>query len=364
MGHPSAQEIAAAETRALLAEATRRMFRDLAEPQALAVAKDGRWRSPLWSALEEAGLTRAWVPEALGGAGAGIADGFEVMRIAGEFAVAVPLAETLLAGWLLAQAGLNVPAGALSVAPVRAGDGIRAEANGTLSGRASAVPLARDAEKIAVIAQGAKGTVVALVDRARCALEQGESLAGEPRDGLTLERVAALALAQAPAGLSEDTLLCMGAAVRASQMSGALQAILERSVAYANERVAFERPIAKFQAIQHALARLAGESAATLAAAGSAADAIANTGRFDDAVLLEVASAKIRAGEAAGEGAAIAHQVHGAIGFSAEHALHRYTQRLWAWRDDFGGESAWAVRLGGMVAAKGADALWPMLAER
>ena len=67
----------------------------------------------------------------------------------------------------------------------------------------------------------------------------------------------------------------MGAAVRTMQMAGALEAILELAVAYANERVAFERPIAKFQAVQHNLARLAGEVAVAIAAAGSAADAIA-----------------------------------------------------------------------------------------
>ncbi len=85
---------------------------------------------------------------------------------------------------------------------------------------------------------------------------------------------------------------------------------------------------------------------------------------FDEAIFLEVAAAKIRVGEAAGEGAAIAHQVLGAIGFTQEHVLHRYTRRLWAWRDDFGNESAWAVKLGTLVAAKGADGLWPMLAAR
>ena len=94
------------------------------------------------------------------------------------------------------------------------------------------------------------------------------------------------------------------------------------------------------------------------------ADTIANATSFDEVVFLEVASAKIRVGEAAGEGAGIAHQVHGAIGYSAEHALHRFTQRLWAWRDDFGSESAWALELGKRVAAKGADALWPMLSTR
>ena len=156
----------------------------------------------------------------------------------------------------------------------------------------------------------------------------------------------------------------MGAAVRAMQMAGALEAILDASVSYANERVAFERPIAKFQAVQHNLARLAGETAVAMAAAGSAADAIANAASFDDAVFLEAAAAKIRVGEAAGEGAAIAHQVLGAIGFTKEHTLHRFTQRLWAWRDDFGNESFWAVKLGNRVAANGADALWPMLAAR
>jgi alkylation response protein AidB-like acyl-CoA dehydrogenase len=80
--------------------------------------------------------------------------------------------------------------------------------------------------------------------------------------------------------------------------------------------------------------------------------------------LLEVAAAKIRVGEAAGVGAGIAHQVLGAIGFTREHVLHRFTQRLWAWRDDFDNESAWAVRLGTLIAARGSEGLWPLLASR
>ena len=81
-------------------------------------------------------------------------------------------------------------------------------------------------------------------------------------------------------------------------------------------------------------------------------------------MLLEAASAKIRCGEAAAEGAAIAHQVHGALGFTKEHVLHRFTLRMLAWRDDFGGESHWAAALGNMVARHGADDFWPMLASR
>ena len=361
---PSRLAIRMSEISNLAVDTTSRIFRDLGDPQALNSAPNEDRHAPLWDALEEAGLTRAWVPEALGGAGASLADGFEVLRIAGSFAVAVPLAETLLAGWLLAQGGLEVPEGALTAAPACAADRLAIDRAGRISGRARAVPFARDAAHVALVARRDGDAVVALAARARCGLVPGESQAGEPRDSLTFEAVPALAVAGTRPGLDEERLLAMGAAVRAAQMSGALEAILERSATYAGERVAFERPIARFQAVQHALARLASETAAALAAAGSAADALDGGEAPAESLFLEVASAKIRAGEAAGAGAAIAHQVHGAIGFSAEHPLHRYTQRLWSWRDDFGGEAEWAARLGRMLAARGADALWPLIASR
>jgi alkylation response protein AidB-like acyl-CoA dehydrogenase len=72
-------------------------------------------------------------------------------------------------------------------------------------------------------------------------------------------------------------------------------------------------------------------------------------------------SPKIRAGEAAGKVAEIAHQVHGAIGFTHEHSLHRLTRRLWSWRDEFGTESHWSRELGREVMSAGADALWPTM---
>ena len=153
----------------------------------------------------------------------------------------------------------------------------------------------------------------------------------------------------------------IGAVARCVQMAGALEALLDMCVDYAGERVAFGRPIGRFQAVQHELAKLASETAAAMAASGAAADAVAEGLTFDDRVFFEVASAKVRIGEAARDGAAIAHQVHGAIGFTAEHVLHRYTRRLLAWRDDFGSESVWAARLGAMIAAAGADALWPTM---
>ena len=59
--------------------------------------------------------------------------------------------------------------------------------------------------------------------------------------------------------------------------------------------------------------------------------------------------------------AAIAHQVHGAIGFTQEHSLHHLTRRLWSWRDEFGNDAEWSRRLGHAAIAAGADGLWPMI---
>jgi acyl-CoA dehydrogenase len=352
----------------IVAETAARIFRDVADPATVNRAADGAWKAPAWAALEEAGLPLAWVPDSLGGAGAELADGFAVLREAGRAAVALPVAETLLAGWLLAGAGIASPRGAMACGPVRDADRAILAKSGTVSGRLRAISFASEAGHLALVTEReGGGEVVALIEVGTAGIGNGASIAGDALDSVQLESVRPVALADAPAGMGRAAFALMGAAVRSMQMAGALEAILDLAVAYANERVAFGRPIAKFQAVQHNLARLAGEVAAGIAAAGSAADAIATTSGsrgFDEGVFLEAASAKIRVGEAAGEGAAIAHQVLGAIGFTREHVLHRFTQRLWAWRDDFGNESQWAVRLGNLVAAKGSDALWPMLAAR
>jgi acyl-CoA dehydrogenase len=352
------------ESESLIADTARRILGDLADPQTINKAGDG-WKAPAWAALEDAGLTLAWVPENLGGAGAEVADGFAVLREAGRFAAAVPLAETLLASWLLSRAGIASPKGAMTCGPTREGDRLTLAANGSLSGSVRAVPFAKDAHHLALLVyRDGGGLAVALVELARARIADGTGIGGDPLNAVNVNGVRPAAVKDAPAGLDQQALLLMGAAARAMQMAGALEAILDLAVAYANERVAFERPIAKFQAVQHNLARLAGEVAVAVAAAGSAADALADAKVFDEAVFLEAASAKIRVGEAATEGAGIAHQVLGAIGFTQEHILHRFTRRLWGWRDDFGSESAWAVKLGRLVAAKGADGLWPMLAAR
>lgn len=348
----------------IVAETAERIFADLADAQTINHSKDTSWKAPLWRALSEAGLPLSWVPEENDGSGASMADGFSVLNIAGRCGIAVPLAETMLAGWLLSQAGIASPADAMTVAPAHPRDHIKLNADGTLSGRARSVPFARDAKHIAVLAASANGFSIALVDATQGRIAPGFNLANDASDTVSFDNVRPIAVKPAPQGFDETSLMLMGGVARSLQIAGSLESMLDISVRYANERVAFEKKIAKFQAIQHNLAKLAGEAAAALAAASSAADAVANSSAFDDAIFLEAAAAKIRCAEAAEKGAAIAHQVHGAIGFTSEHILHRYTLRALAWRDDFGNESHWAVELGKRVAARGADELWPLVASR
>lgn len=348
----------------IVAETAERIFADLADAQTINHSKDTSWKAPLWRALSEAGLPLSWVPEENDGSGARMADGFSVLNIAGRCGIAVPLAETMLAGWLLSQAGIASPADAMTVAPAHPRDHIKLNADGTLSGRARSVPFARDAKHIAVLAASANGFSIALVDATQGRIAPGFNLANDASDTVSFDNVRPIAVKPAPQGFDETSLMLMGGVARSLQIAGSLESMLDISVRYANERVAFEKKIAKFQAIQHNLAKLAGEAAAALAAASSAADAVANSSAFDDAIFLEAAAAKIRCAEAAEKGAAIAHQVHGAIGFTSEHILHRYTLRALAWRDDFGNESHWAVELGKRVAARGADELWPLVASR
>lgn len=352
------------DLRSLIVDSATRIFRDFCDPQAINSASDLSWKEPLWRELTENGLILSWIPEESGGAGVGLGAGFALLNLSGQFAVPVPLAETMLAGWLLAQGGIEIPDGAMSVAPVALRDTILIGADGVLSGTARSVPFATDVEHLALLAQGETGAIAALVKAGDCSITPTQTIAGDPQGHVKLDGVKAIAQASVPEADTTNTLMLMGATARAVQMAGALQAVLDMSVAYAQERVAFGRPIGKFQAVQHNLARLAGEMAAAAAVSGSAADTIEHAETFDEAVFLEAASAKIRVGEAAGEAAAIAHQVFGAIGFTDEHILHRYVRRLWAWRDEFGNESEWAEMLGRHVATRGADELWPMLTAR
>ena len=296
---------------------------------------EGAWPERLWQTFAETGLAQAALPEEAGGAG--LAAGLAVMRAAGRHAAPIPVAETMIAALLCHEAGVEVPDGPLTVCA------LATEHVVTDSAALQRVPWARFAS-IAVIASAGGGLALYMP----VSVFEGANLAGEPRDDVG--QGVPLAAANAPPPAVDGTALM--ALARAAQLRGAMEQVLAMTVAYAQEREQFGRPLARFQAIQHHLAEIGGETAAT----GAAVDAAAQAGtRF------AYAAAKARASQAAGTVARLAHQVHGAIGYTVEHDLHRWTTRLWAWREEYGNEAHWWQVLGAEAARGGGAALWPTM---
>ena len=354
-------ESASAETSRILLDQADRLFRQHVTKEGLAEADRGAWPAAMWDAVEAAGLPLAMVAEAQGGVGLPGADAMRLVRRSAWHTLPLPLAETMIAASLWAEASGEAVAGPMSLAPANPRDrlGIRREgASYILDGDAHRVPWATQVEHVLVLAHDAHGAgFLVLLPRHSQNTAPRRNLAFEPRENLTFSSTQLPADSVRPApDVCADGMLPLGALVRTQQMAGAVERCLDYSLSYANERKQFGRPIGKFQAVQHMLAEAAGHYAAAAAAAEIAAEAFGTPG-FGFAV----AAAKARTGEAAGKVAEIAHQVHGAMGFTQEHPLHFATRRLWSWRDEFGNESYWQDRIGRMVCGRGGEALWPML---
>src|ERR1700733_8142986 len=108
----------------MLRETADRLFQAHCDTATQRAADQGDWPVALWAAVEEAGLHRAFVPEEAGGFDVPVADALSLLKVAGAHAVPLPLAETMLESRLLAGAGLNIPEGPLSGAPVRDGESV------------------------------------------------------------------------------------------------------------------------------------------------------------------------------------------------------------------------------------------------
>ncbi|MGI9324381.1 MAG: acyl-CoA dehydrogenase family protein [Pseudomonadales bacterium] len=327
----------------VLLDTAQRLFRDYCNKDSWDAAERGEFPEALWQALQDNGFAEMALPDS----GFELGDLFAVLRIAGAHAAPLPLAEYLLGARWLGRSGERVSVGF--------SDAVSGVAARTVQqvpwGRCADWVLALPAEMNSVQAQDLMAPVsMDCIRPTTTATAAGVNLTGEARDDIAGESVEAINVEAAYALL---------ALARAVQMSGCMSTILELALTYATEREQFGRSISKFQAIQHNLAVAAAEVAAAQRASDSAVAALGSE-RF----LLDLAAAKARVGEAAGIVAEIAHQVHGAMGFTHEHQLHHFTRRLWAWRDEYGNEAEWQQLLGNAVAKAGADQAWGLIATR
>ena len=380
MNHPTmpAMDEAVPAADRMIEDSVARLFGRLVDKGQRERAEAGELDAALWQQVVDSGFSLLLATDAAGGLGQGWASAYPVLRGLGAWQVPLPLAETMVAAQLLSLAGLAVPDGPLTLIEMARCPGLQAQAEGRgvrLSGTVHAVPWARHALG-AVVSLGparpggpARLAWLDLQAGAGVLIQPHTDTAGLPADTLQLDAAHCPQMVELAMALAEPA-WTLGALARSIMMVGALEWLLAQSVAYAGDRVQFGKPIAKNQVIQHNLALLAGDVAASrmaaLVAAGQApgGSVPANDPAAAASALFSIAVAKLRCGEAATRGTAIAHQVHGAIGFTHEHALHFATRRLWAWREQFGSDAQWAARLGRAAILAGADGFWPALSQQ
>ncbi len=309
------------------------------------------WDATTWGRLHEAGLTSVAAAERLGGGGS-LRAAAEVLRTAGAHALRLPLAESTLATWLLEQAGLDLPEGLLTVA-----------LDATSSdGTARRIPYGRVADRLVLLTPTGAGAQVTVHDLAAAQLQHGATLAGDPLDDLDVTGRSPLASALVSAEVAAAYEMWV-ALTRLVLMAGAAATVQALTVQHVRDRVQFGRPLAAFQAVQQQVAELAGEVAALQIGADAAVLALDRASRTGAeaggaAEWMRVATAKCDADRSVHRLTAIAHQLHGAIGATSEHALRRFTLRLWSWREEGGTGRQWAERVADRVLQPEGPGLW------
>ncbi|MGA5822934.1 acyl-CoA dehydrogenase family protein [Kitasatospora sp. NPDC094028] len=308
----------------------------------------------------------------LPGPDAGTAELLAAVQEAGRRAVPGPFAETaLVARPLLRRADLPVPEGPLTyaIAPeltirhahpaasaVGSAGSVGEDDTLLVAGTLRRVPWARTATAVVVLAHAPFGPVLFTLAPDQAVLAAGSNLAEEARDDLHLAgvEIPATRVRRIPRELLAEA-ESRAALARAALIAGAGERCVELTVAHTTARAQFGRPLNRFQAVKQEEAKLIEEAAMVRAAVRAAAaplDAGPAAARF------AVACAKTQASASAAEIARIAHQLHGAIGFTKLHPLHLATTRLWSWRDEDGDETTWATRLARTLTA---DTLWSTL---
>jgi acyl-CoA dehydrogenase len=187
---------------------------------------------------------------------------------------------------------------------------------------------------------GLAADVVVVIRKGKAGIH--EAFTAEPVGGLEGDGLARIRLEGRPLDRCKDSDLVAeagrrAAALTAAEMAGAIERVAAMTAQYVTERQQFGRPISAFQAVAHGAARLATlAQAATWAARLSCASADPS----------DTAAAKGWISAASVEVSALAHQLHGAIGFTEEYGLQRLSKRLRTLRFAYGDDRFHHVALG------------------
>jgi alkylation response protein AidB-like acyl-CoA dehydrogenase len=155
-------------------------------------------------------------------------------------------------------------------------------------------------------------------------------------------RLFAVTPTTAHGAVSADRAFELGVVACSAQLLGAGRALVDMAAAHARQRVQFGRPIGGFQAVKHLLADAFVDLELARPVVYAAAVAL---GSDADSARRDVSAAKVAAGAAAYRAARAALQVHGAIGYTAEHDVGLLFTKVRALVSAWGTGSAHRARL-------------------
>ncbi|MBO0804643.1 MAG: acyl-CoA/acyl-ACP dehydrogenase [Nocardiopsaceae bacterium] len=309
------------------------------------------YSAKLWKEMTELGWTGLAFGEEYGGVGLGFGELCLVIEELGRARVPSPLVATVAccgmpigdygtedqkSEWLGAIADGQVMTYALGAGGVlarRGSGGAPREALGSdpgrspgsgdgfvLDGEVPFVPYADSAARLLVTARHDGEPIAAVVDTAAPGVSaETLDVVGDPMSRVRFANVAVPADRVLGDGAAA-AVTAYGTAAVCAEMAGGAQGVLDMTVAYAREREQFGKPVGAFQAVAHHCADMAIDVLSSRLAAYEAIWRLA--GGLD--ATMELSLAKSWVSEAYQRVCALGHQVHGAIGFTAEHDLHYF----------------------------------------
>ena len=284
----------------------------------------------LFQKIKDAGFVELLAAESDGGANISTRELFPVLFLLAQYAVPLPIAQTIAARWLWKN-HVDIPNGLIAFAPHHSVKSNVLICANVPMGRVCQFIVIQDQQHLKVLNcadaiklndSGIKGSLLTTFEWKINAAHSFE-MKNTPTD-----------------------LMAMSAVLNAVELAASIKKVFDMTLQYGNDRVQFGKSIGKFQAIQHQLSVMAEHVAGASIAVQAAFDLTSG-----QPTRMHSAIAKSRTSESAQLIAATAHAIHGAIGITYEYDLQIYTRRLHHARMAYGSESYWNQWIGEQVLA-------------
>ncbi|MEC1523215.1 acyl-CoA dehydrogenase family protein [Neobacillus niacini] len=347
------------EMEVILKESFEKILENFCDKDLLEESESKGVPKQLLDTLEEFGIYKIGIDEADGGSGFEKKHGMELAVIAGKYALPIPLTSILFSNWVSYQEKLYSKYH-LSCGPFDQKITINSDKEYLVKGKIENIYGYTKGNDILVIGTNERGEdYFVLLDVSQLELQIKHNLSNEPVYSVELvnhspKLVKPIESSVVNYYFSLQLLLNLAVA------TGALKKIVELTIEHANTRIQFGKQIGSFQMIKNNITIMAESVKQAEIMTRTCIESLKD--EMDHQYYLELMVAKLKVCEAISTAAAIAHQIHAAMGFTQEHILHYYTRKLWSLREEYQSESYWSQEIGRFILAE-ETGLWELVTQ-